>query len=217
VKMMIHWDNQKYRARVLLDTGCSTPLISKQIVEKLTLPCQRHEQTIAIRNFTGELVPGAGQEYTIPITLQHREHYSQEVFEVAPLESEVDIFLPFWWIAKHPPQGAWNSAALRFNAPSCVENCTKQATQFPLSIDQSVLTHPKARVIGYIAAVSTADDPLSLVPREFRQFLDIMGKEAADALPKHSAYDHEIRRKDREKPPRGPIYPLSKNELETLR
>jgi len=45
-------------------------------------------------------------EYTEPLLLQHRKHYSQEVFEVAPLEPIVDIFLPFWWIAKHPPQGA---------------------------------------------------------------------------------------------------------------
>jgi len=105
VEMTIHWKHHKCRARVLLDTGCSTPLISKQIVEKMTLPCKRHKQNISISNLTGELVPGGGQEYTIPIMLQHREHYSQEVFEVAPLEPEVDILQPFWWIVQHPPQG----------------------------------------------------------------------------------------------------------------
>jgi len=179
---MIHWKHHKYRARVLLDTGCSTPLISKQIVEKMTLPCEPHKQNIAIRNFTGELVPGAGQEYTIPITLQHREHYSQEVFEVAPLEPEVDIFLPFWWIVKHTPQGAWNNSELRFNSPSCAKHCTEAATaaKFSLSLDPSIIGHPKAQIIGYVSAATTAN-PLDLVPKEFRQFLDIMGKEAADA------------------------------------
>jgi len=44
-----------------------------------------------------------------------------------------------------------------------------------------------------------------------------MGKEAADALPEHSAYDHEICLKEGEKPPWGPIYPLSEKELEALR
>jgi len=59
--MMIHWkDKNSCRVRVLLDTGCSTPLISKQLIEKLSLPCLPHEQEIALRNFTGELVPGAG-------------------------------------------------------------------------------------------------------------------------------------------------------------
>jgi len=193
------------------------PLISKQTVGKLMLPCQQHEQQIGIRNFTGELVAGAGQEYTIPITLQHREHYSQEVFEVAPLEPEVDIFLPFWWIVKHAPQGAWNNSELRFNSPSCAKHCTEATTttQFSLSLDPSIIGHPKVQIIGYVSAATTAN-PLDLVPKEFRQFLDIMGKEAADALPKHSSYDHEIPLKEGEKPPWGPIYQLSEVELETL-
>jgi hypothetical protein len=52
---------------------------------------------------------------------------------------------------------------------------------------------------------------------QFRPFLDIMGKEAADALPEHRSYDHEIRLKEGEIAPWGPIYPLSEVELETLR
>jgi len=44
-----------------------------------------------------------------------------------------------------------------------------------------------------------------------------MGKEAADALPAHTDYDHRIDLKDGEKPPWGPIYPLSEVELATLR
>ena len=217
VEMMIHWKNQKYLARVLLDTGCSTPLISKQTVGKLRLPCQQHEQQIGIHNFTGELVARAGQEYTIPITLQHRKHYSQEVFEVAPLELEVDIVLPFWWIVKHAPQGAWNNSKLCFNSLSCAKHCTEAATttQFSLSIDPSIIGHPKAQIVGYVSVASTAN-PLDLVPKEFRQFLAIMGKAAADAPPKHSSYDHEIPLKEGEKPLWGPIYPLSEVELETL-
>jgi len=183
-------------------------------MEKMTLPCERHQQNIAIRNFTGELVPGARQEYTIPITLQQREHYSQEVFEVAPLEPEVDIFLPFWWIVKHPPQGAWRDPDLCFNSPNCSKLCTKAATtKFSLSLDRSVISHAGAQIIGYISAVGAAD-PLDQVPNKFQQFLDIMGKEAADALPKHSSYDHEIPLKEGEKPPWGPIYPVSEVDLE---
>jgi len=219
IEMMVHWKDQgKYRARVLLDTGCPTPLISKQLFEKLSLPCLQHEQDRAIRNFTGDLVPEAGREYTRPIIIQHHRHYTKEVFEVTPLEPGVNIFLPFWWIGKHPPQGAWDSEELRFETHGCRESCTKIViTKFPLSLDQSILTHPEAQIIGYVAAGETTDNPLDLVPEEFRQFLDIMGKEAADPLPPHSAYDHEIRLKEGEKPPWGPIYPLSETELETLR
>jgi len=56
------------------------------------------------------------------------------------------------------------------------------------------------------------------VPEQFCHFLDIMGKEAADALPvEHRSYDHEIRLKEGETTPWGPIYPHSEVELETLR
>jgi len=188
VEMMLHWGNKdSCRVRVQLDTGCSTPLISNQLVEKISLPCIEHKQEIAIWNFTGELVPEAGQRYTSPVMLQHRQHYTREVFEVAPLEAEVDIFLPFWWIARHPSQGAWDMAELRCNPPSCVEHCTKlTTTKFSLSLDPSILSHPDACVIGYASAVT--GNPIEEVPREFRQFLDIMGTEAADALLEHSPY-----------------------------
>jgi transposase InsO family protein len=84
-----------------------------------------------------------------------------------------------------------------------------------LQLDQTVLQHPEAQIIGYISAVS--NDPCALVPEQFRQFLDVMGKEIADALPEHRPYDHAIQLKEGEVAPWGPIYPLSEAELETLR
>jgi hypothetical protein len=133
------------------------------------------------------------------------------------LEPSVDVFLPFWWIAKHAPQEAWDSPHLQFDSAQCKERCTQtMAAEFALQLDQAVLQHPKARVIGYISAVG-GEPPVDLIPEQFQPFLDIMGKEAANALPKHRSYDHEIHLKDGETAPWGPIYPLSEIELETVR
>jgi len=106
----------------------------------------------------------------------------------------VDVFLPYWWIAKHAPQGAWDSDELRFSTPHCLKNCTRSAvTEFTLDLDESILSHSEVRVIGYISAVEMpANNPLEQVLVEFRQFLSIMGKDAADALPEHRSYDHSI-------------------------
>jgi len=88
-------------------------------------------------------------EYTEPLLLQHRKHFSREVFEIAPLEPEVDIFLPFWWIAKHPPQGAWDSEELRYSSPGCLEKCMRfEAAEFSLSLDETVSLDSGARIIG---------------------------------------------------------------------
>ena len=115
----------------------------------------------------------------------------------------MDVILPFWWLAKHAPSGAWDSPQLRFNSPHCLEHCTKGAVaEFSLSLDESILQHSEARIIGYVSAVDTgaAPDQLESVPKEFRQFLDIMGQEAANALPEHRSYDHRIDLKEGENP-----------------
>ena len=169
-----------------------------------------------IESFTGTAVPNAGQYYTEPIRLQHCKHFSKEVFEISPMEEDIDIFLPFGWLEQHPPQGAWSSEEVRFTSTGCLEKCTRYETAgFSLTWDESVASDPNARTIGHVSAVS--DDPLSSVPMKFRQYLGIMGKEAVDALPEHRPYDCKIDLKEGTTAPWGPIYPLSEEELQTLR
>jgi hypothetical protein len=101
-----------------------------------------------------------------------------------------------------------------------LKDCTRSAaSEFSLVLDESILQHSEARIIGYVSAISASEnaDPLELVPAEFRQYLGILSKEASDALPEHRSYDCKIDFKDGEVPPWGPIYPLSEIELQTLR
>jgi hypothetical protein len=117
------------------------------------------------------------------------------------------------------PQGVWDSEELRFRSLHCLTECTRVAiSAFPLVFDEAVLTSPEARIIGYVSAIGNdSSDPLREVPLEFRQFVSIMGKEAADALLAHAPYDMKIELKEGESAPWGTIYPLSELELETLR
>jgi transposase InsO family protein len=217
--MVIEWQDEgshRLSVRALLDTGCTTLLLSQACADRFRIPRRTREEKVELRNFAGELVVGAGEAYSEPLLLQHRKHYTREVFEIAPLEPGVDVFLPYWWIAKHVPQGAWDNPQLRFDSAYCQQHCTKSAaSHFALQLDQGVLQHPEARIIGYVAAIAT--DPLSLVPDQFRPFLDVMNEEVAAALPEHRSYDHGIQLKEGETAPWGPIYPLSEAELETLR
>jgi len=143
--MILEEGGKDYRVRVLLDTGCSIPLINQRTVEKLGIPLQRHNLAIPIENFTGQLVEGAGGYYTKPLLLRHRRYVTRESFEVAPMEEGTDIFLPFWWIAKHPPQGAWQDPEVRFNSTECLEKCTKyEAADFLLTLEEGILHDPNA-------------------------------------------------------------------------
>jgi len=215
--MVLHQGNIRHWISTLLDTGCSIALINKQTVGRLGLVRKKHQHAPSIENFTGETVKGADQYYAKPMLIQHRRHYSMEKLEVSPMDPGSHIFLPSVWVTAHPPQGAWTNNEIRFNSAQCLENCTKHKVgQFSLTWDETVATDPAARCIGYVSAASD-EDPIKAVPKEFCQYLRIMGKEAADALPKHRPYDCKIDLQKGSTAPWEPIYPLSEAELQTLR
>jgi len=51
---------------------------------------------------------------------------------------------------------------------------------------------------------------------EYRDYADIFSQEKINALPEHSKYDHRMDLIPEAKLPDGPIYPLSKEELDAL-
>jgi len=215
--MILHQGGKQHRIKTLLDTGCSVPLINRETAARLELPLREHQERKVIENFEGKPVKGAGSHYTNPLLLQHRHHYSKEIFEVSPREAEVNVFLPFWWIAKHPPQGAWKDPEIHFNSQECRNKCTKfETADFELSWDETMCTAKEAHVVGYVY-VAQDEEPLQLVSTEFKQYLDIMGKEAADPLREHRPYDCKIDLKEGSMAPWGPIYLLSETELQALR
>ena len=59
------------------------------------------------------------------------------------------------------------------------------------------------------------DIKLSLLP-EYRDYADIFSSEMARALPVHSEHDHRIELEEGKVPPSGPIYPISRRELDVL-
>jgi len=214
--MILHVREKGHQIWVLLDTSCCVALLNQQTGEKLGTKKKAHQQPHSIENYTGERVKGAGQFHTEPMLLQHRKHYSKERFEISPMEPGIDAFLPFDWITTHPPQGAWTNQEIRFNSARCLASCTRFETgEFSLVWDEEVARNPQAQIIGYVSAVDK--DARERVPMEFRQYLGIMGKEAADTLPQHRPYNCKINLKQGETAPWGPIYPLSEEELQTLR
>jgi hypothetical protein len=50
---------------------------------------------------------GAGEAFIHSLLLQYKQYYIRETFEIMPLESQTDIILPYWWMAKHQPNRFW--------------------------------------------------------------------------------------------------------------
>jgi hypothetical protein len=138
-----------------------------------------------------------------------------------PLESEIDIILPCWWMAKHQPNRFWETPQeIILDSEFCKHNCTRAAAQeFSLTMDKDILHHYDATVIGYVTSVNpdlAEVDPATIVLEKFQQYVKVLGKELADKLPNHKLYDHAIDLKDGKQPPWGAIYPLNQIELQAL-
>src|SRR5258706_8678661 len=68
-----------------------------------------------------------------------------------------------------------------------------------------------------MAAVAEDDKIRDLVPAEYHEFLPLFKKAVADTLPPHYPYDHRITTKEGFVLPCGPLYSLSRFELQALR
>jgi len=96
--MVLLVSGNNHQVKTLLDTGCSLSLINQQTTERLEIERKTYKNPRTIESFTGETVKGAGQYYTKPLQLQHRNHFTNEQFSVAPMEEAIDLFFPFEWI-----------------------------------------------------------------------------------------------------------------------
>ena len=55
------------------------------------------------------------------------------------------------------------------------------------------------------------------IPVEYHEFLPLFSEALAKNLPPHRPYDHKIPLRDDFTPPFGPLYSMSRNELQTLK
>jgi hypothetical protein len=160
IEMLLSWSqNRKKKVRSMCDIGSTVPILNKKFIEELRIPTVKRHKPIEIRNFNDQVVSGAGQYYTMPLVLRHKNHYTLAAFEIAPIEEDCDIILPYWWLAKHEPQNFWldNSSTVEFSSPHCKENCTKhKAKEFSLEINNDVTDHPEAMIIGHISSTVTS-------------------------------------------------------------
>jgi uncharacterized membrane protein len=214
------------RVRVLLDTGAMVAMVSSAFVSLHNVPKVKRDVPNPICDFSEKPVPGSGEAFSLPITLERLGHYSRDVFEIGPLESGVDIILPFNWLAEHPPTGLWTPERLRFDNKVC-KGCTKKAldNSFDIVYDSKLNDPSLASVVGqlgYIMAVNTHSNAsntniLESLPEQYQEFRQVFEPQMAESLPPHREFDHAIDLKDGEQPPWGPIYALSGTELEALR
>ena len=99
----------------------------------------------------------------------------------------------------------------------------------PIPINTAVFSLLAAKPDHQVFSVSLRDieqvlkpkkfvDPATLLPAQYHKFLDIFSKDDTDKLPPlHSGVDHKIKMEPGTQAPSGPLYSMSREELEVLK
>ena len=112
--------------RTMLDCGANVPVVSQVLVDVYKIPGVLRSHACGFATFDGQLhKSNAGRAYTQLCTLRVGAHHTRETFEIAPLQDDHDILLPWWWIITHPMQYVLTGkeSDLSFDSPKC-KNCT---------------------------------------------------------------------------------------------
>ena len=117
--MIVHLGEKEEVLGILLDTGSTVPLLSRTFAQDKPIPVAERPHIRPIQDYAGQEVEGAGQFYTAPLILQHRQHFSRVSFEVAPLACDYDLILPRWWLTKHKCDLLASNGRIKFTSADC--------------------------------------------------------------------------------------------------
>ena len=227
--MRLSWDGSpEIVFRTMLDCGANVPVVSQTLVETYNIPGVLRNHAHGIVTFDGQLSQSnAVRAYTQSCTLRVGAHHMRETFETAPVQDNHDILLPWWWIITHPTQFVLTGkeSDLKFDSPKC-KNCTAEAvSEFTVEYNESVAFFGSDQeCIGVLGTLHLDEDrggqideevePLEGVPWQYHDYHLVFDGQYSDELPPHRIFDPAIDMVEGKEPPCGPIYALSKKELE---
>ena len=140
--MRLSWDGSpEIVIRTMLDCCANVPVVSQILVEIYKIPGVLRSHAHGIVTFDGQLSQSnAGRACTQSYTLRVGAHHMRETFEIAPLQDDHDILLPWWWIIMDPGPFVLtgNESDLTFDSPKCKKCIAKAVSEFIVEYDESV-------------------------------------------------------------------------------
>ena len=163
VPMSVVKGDKAMPVRVVLDSGASTAVISLDFAKRNNLELYRQTDPLAVGDFAGRVVEEAGKFYTYPLLLNYNDHWSYLTFEVALMDRDNEIMMPFWWTTVHVPSNFFSLVQeIEFNSDYCKVNCTKQNCKgFIIEYDLDILFEDNpVNCISFIATDAKGDSYL---------------------------------------------------------
>ena len=215
---------QTYRVTALIDSGASSNFVSQSFVQRHNIPTREKLTPTPLSSLNGEPFTSEGvTHYSTDFTMNLDGHEEKLNFNIVPIQL-YQIVLGIPWLIKHDPNILWSQNKLSF--PFCRQSCyPRQMADWPTihvasPAEITQLLEGEGNIFGILAATSpavTSSNQHPEIPHHYSEFQDLFEKEAADKLPAHQPWDHTIPLQPGTTPPFGPIYSLSKVELDALR
>ena len=160
VTMILYFGKLEETVRAILNTGSTVPILPLSFVEKHQVPVAERTTKRTIQDYAELEVSGAGEYFTSPLLVQHRQHFTRVSFEVTPLAGDYDIILPRWWLVKDKCDLLANNSRIKFSSGECQRKCTleRNNTGFSLEWDSSIINDPNAGILGIVSAAPSDDD-----------------------------------------------------------
>lgn len=105
------------------------------------------------------------------------------------------------WLQAHNPSIDWSSGEVKFLSDYCRQHCL----------------HTSPAETTRLLCLDAESELLQLVPAPYWDFLDVFSKKGAETLPPHRPYDCPIELLPGAEVPFGRIFPLTEQELDTLK
>ena len=121
------------------------------------------------------------------------------------------------WLKHHDVKIDFASNSLTFESEYCLKNCVSDVTMaYRIEEELPHFLHAYAAQSALGHKVLDKEEVLSILPKQYHEFLPLFLKKTEDQLPPHGRFDHEIPLRPGYVPPFEPIYGLSLPELSAL-
>ena len=207
----------KINTHALVDSGASGfAFIDKAFVSQHDLPLSKLTEPRRLEVIDGRPIDSGEITHSATFQLWVGNHTEEAQAFVTKL-GHYPLVLGIPWLRRHDPTIRWKENSLEFAADCCREHCPGT---FPTRAETYDVPPMSAAAISEVEEAPKAKKPLDLrewIPKEYHDFLESFSEVVADQLPPHRPFDHEIVLKEGETPTFGPLYSLSRSELESLR
>ena len=222
----------------MVDSGAMSSFIDLSFAQSLNLVLVPKSNPVNVVAFDGNPAGTILSECTVTLEIGH--HSETITLDVTNL-GHYPIILGMPWLKLHDPAIIWSKYRLIFNSDFCHSNCLSSR-----SVVHAVVEHPlipvsrssplssvstdsvpaRTPVLSLVSSapsdsfISAPSDSVSSLPpvitQYYTDFLDVFSEKESNTLPLHGPHDHQIPLVDGKAPPFGPIYPLSRTELQVL-